>query len=578
MPPLIGRAPRALTLFGNLERFGPAAAELLDLIGEDVDLPAQGLDLVGLLRGRGGLVDGTGWHGILGGGRCGDSVRGARGALNERLHGAEPPHTRSKSETDSHVHKMRLELSSLGAVQPGPETGPIPPLCWALPARDTSASVTSIEIPYSKHTLGNGLDVVVHQEPNVPVVAVNVWYHVGSKNEQPGRTGFAHLFEHLMFEGSAHHNASFFQPLERAGALVNGSTNPDRTNYWEVVPTSAIDLALWLESDRMGYLLPTLTPGRFETQRGVVLNERRENYENRPYGLALVALMGALYPPDHPYSWPTIGMADDIRAARLDEVQAFFRTYYHPANASLTIAGDIRPELAIELADHYFGDLEAADPPERVQPEPVALLGEAKLVLEDRVELPRLYMGWHSPAMFETGDAELDLAGDLLANGKTSRLYKSLVYDHRVAFEVGALQHSREVASFFQLMVTAVPGGSLADLLPLVDEAIDDLAANGPTVAEMERGVARAEAAFLSRLQTVGGFGGKSDQLNAYNVLCGDPGWFARDLDRYRHASAEAVRDAAAQYLQRAFRVLLSVVPRGHPEAALPRSVPVAVS
>jgi zinc protease len=218
---------------------------------------------------------------------------------------------------------------------------------------------TPIELPYTKRTLANGLDVIVHEDHHIPVVAVNVWYHVGSKNERPGRTGFAHLFEHLMFEGSEHHNSGFFPPLQHAGALLNGSTNTDRTNYWEVVPTSAVDLALWMESDRMGFLLPALTRERFETQRDVVLNERRQNYENRPYGFALMALMAALYPADHPYHWMTIGGADDIRAMQLDDVQEFFRTYYHPANASLVLAGDIATERAFDLASQYFGDIPA---------------------------------------------------------------------------------------------------------------------------------------------------------------------------------------------------------------------------
>jgi zinc protease len=209
---------------------------------------------------------------------------------------------------------------------------------------------TAIELPHAKRTLANGLDVVVHEDRRVPIVAVNLWYHVGSKNERVGRTGFAHLFEHLMFEGSEHSNGGFFLPLQQAGALLNGSTNSDRTNYWEVVPTSALELALWMESDRMGYLLPALTRERFETQRDVVLNERRQNYENRPYGMALMALSSALFPPDHPYNWLTIGAVEDLRAMVFEDVQAFFRTYYHPANASLALAGDIDTERAFELA------------------------------------------------------------------------------------------------------------------------------------------------------------------------------------------------------------------------------------
>jgi len=435
----------------------------------------------------------------------------------------------------------------------------------------------AIDLPYTKRTLDNGLDVIVHEAHHVPIVAVNLWYHVGSKNEQPGRTGFAHLFEHLMFEGSANHDSGYFAPLQAAGGQLNGSTNTDRTNYWEVVPTNAVDLALWMESDRMAYLLPALTRERFETQRDVVLNERRQNYENRPYGLAMMAVVAALYPPDHPYHWMTIGSADDIKAMEFEDVREFFRTYYRPANASLVLAGDIATSRAFELADRYFGDIPAG-----VRPAPVsataALDGERRLVLEDRVELPRLYFGWHTPAMFEPGDAELDLAADLLANGKTARLYQTLVYERRVALDVSAAQQSRELAGFFVLAVTAAPGASLTDLAAAVDEEIGRLEAGGPTAAEMERAEAQAEAQFVYHLQTVGGFGGKSDQLNAYNVMRGDPGFFTRDLDRYRLATREGVRAAAQRHLDPGRRVVLSVVPRGRAADALPGSVPVSVS
>jgi len=437
--------------------------------------------------------------------------------------------------------------------------------------------VTSIDLPYTKRALANGLDVIVHEDRHVPIVAVNIWYHVGSKNERPGRTGFAHLFEHLMFEGSEHHNTGYFPPLQQAGAQLNGSTNTDRTNYWEVVPTSAIDRALWMESDRMGYLLPALTPERFENQRDVVLNERRQNYENRPYGMAIMALTAALYPPEHPYSWVTIGSADDIRAMQLEDVQAFFRTYYHPANASLVLAGDIDTARGFELAEQYFGDLRPG-----VRPSPVAaeasLTREHRLVLEDRVELPRVYIAWLSPAMFAADDAELDLAADLPANGKTSRLYRTLVYERRIALDVSAHQHSRELGSFFLLAATAAPGQSLADITAEIDAELERLSAAGPSDSEMERALAQAEAQFMYRLQTVGGFGGKSDQLNAYNVLCGNPGFFSADLDRYRHATRETVRHAAGRHLRGDARVVLSVIPRGQSALALAGSEPVSVS
>ena len=294
-----------------------------------------------------------------------------------------------------------------------------------------------MNIPFSQFTLENGLRVILHEDHRLPMVAVNLWYHVGSKNEHPGRTGFAHLFEHLMFEGSQHYDKGFFHPLQEAGASLNGSTNPDRTNYWEVVPTNALELALWMESDRMGYLLPALTVQKFENQRDVVLNERRQNYENRPYGLAPMALLAALYPPDHPYHWTTIGEIADLQAVKLDEVHAFFRRYYHPANASIALAGDIDTGEALALVDRYFGDIVPGPAVEPVQAS-ATLPGDLRIRFEDRVELPRLYLAWLTPAMFAEGDAELDLATDLLANGKTSRLYRRLVFDERIATDVSA--------------------------------------------------------------------------------------------------------------------------------------------
>ena len=435
----------------------------------------------------------------------------------------------------------------------------------------------AIDLPFTKRTLGNGLDVIVHEDRHVPIVSVNLWYHVGSKNERPGRTGFAHLFEHLMFEGSEHYNAGYFPPLQQAGALLNGSTNADRTNYWEVVPTSALDRALWMESDRMGFLLPALTRERFETQRDVVLNERRQSYENRPYGMVMMALSAALYPPDHPYSWMTIGSADDIRAMQLEDVQDFFRTYYHPANASLVLAGDVDTERAFDLAEAYFGEI-----PRGVRPQPISngaeLSSQRRLVLEDRVELPRLYLAWHSPAMFRAGDAEMDLLGDLLANGKTSRLYKTLVYDLRIALDVSAYQSSREIASFFLLVATAAPGHTLTEIANRIDEELLRVVEEGPTGQEMERAVAQAEAHFMYRLQTVGGFGGKSDQLNAYNVLKGNPGFFAADLDRYRSATPASLQAVGRGHLLLDRRIVLSVIPRGQHALALEGSAAVSVS
>jgi zinc protease len=434
-----------------------------------------------------------------------------------------------------------------------------------------------MQIPYTKRTLDNGLDVIVHEHRQLPMVAVNVWYHVGSKNERPGRTGFAHLFEHLMFEGSQHYNQGYFQPLQQAGGTLNGSTNPDRTNYWEVVPTGALDLALWMESDRMGYLLPALTKEKFENQRDVVINERRQNYENRPYGLAGVAISAALFSPDHPYHWLTIGSAEDLRAMQLDDVRAFFETYYHPAIASLAIAGDIESDRAFGLAEDYFGDL-----PPGPRPAPVsataALSASPRLLLEDRVELPRLYLAWHSPAMFGPYDAELDLAADLLSHGKTSRLYQLLVYEKRIAADVVAYQHSREISGVFQIAATAAQGVSLETLYEVIMQSVTALATDGPTTDELERAHAQTDAQFVYRIQTIGGFGGKSDQLNAYNVFRGTPGFFDRDRARYDSATADGIATAVRDWLVGRPHVSLSVVPRGSSARALTGSAEVAVS
>ena len=434
-----------------------------------------------------------------------------------------------------------------------------------------------MNIAFTKHTLDNGLDVLLHEDHACPIAAVNLWYHVGSKNERPGKTGFAHLFEHLMFEGSEHHDRGFFQPLQGAGATLNGSTNADRTNYWEVVPSGALELALWMESDRMGYLLPALTQAKFDNQRDVVLNERRQNYENHPYGLASMAVLAALFPADHPYHWTTIGEIADLHAVQLDEVQAFFRRYYHPANASLAIAGDIDPEATLALARDYFGEIEPGPRVDAIAADTV-LPADVRIVLEDRVELPRLYISWLSPAMFAAGDADLDLASDLLANGKTSRLYRRLVFEERIATDVGAGQNSREIAGFLQITATAAPGHTLAELEHVILEEIERLAAEGPREDEMERGRVQVETQFVFRLQTVGGFGGKSDQLNAYNTFVGDPGYFERDRARYQAVTPASLQQAVDTYLRQASRVTLSIIPRGRHALAIPDSAPAAVS
>ncbi|MBM3749830.1 MAG: insulinase family protein [Acidimicrobiia bacterium] len=426
-------------------------------------------------------------------------------------------------------------------------------------------------IPFTKRTLANGLDVIVHQDRHQPLVAVNLWYHVGSKNERPGRTGLAHLFEHLMFKGAEHQPRGFFEPLQEAGGSLNGSTSADRTNYWAVVPAGAAELALWMEADRMGWLLPALTGERFETEREVVLNERRQSYENRPYGLAYFALSEAIYPVDHPYHWPTIGYPTDLRATTVEDARAFFSAYYHPGNASLAIAGDIDVEMAFGMAERLFGDIPEGPPVAPVSAAPAAAVAR-RLMLEDRVELPRLYLLWPSPPLFGDDDAALDVAADIMANGRTSRLYRTLIHDRRRAAELGAAQGSRELGSLFQVVATAAPDVPLEALRQAVMAEIARLATDGPTVEELERSRVQAESAFMSRLQTLGGFGGKADQLNAYNVYMGSPAYFRDDLERYLQLTPVDVRDAVARWLDPSLATTLSVVPTGRVALALPDS------
>ena len=371
-----------------------------------------------------------------------------------------------------------------------------------------------------------------------------------------------------MFKGAEHQPRGFFEPLQEAGGSLNGSTSADRTNYWSVVPTGATELALWMEADRMGWLVPALTAERFETEREVVLNERRQSYDNRPYGLASFALAEAIYAADHPYHWPTIGYPSDLRAASVDDARAFFTRYYHPANASLTVAGDVRTDDVLTLVERLFGDIPAGP---AIAPLPVTPLATVtrRLVMEDRVELPRLYVMFPSAALFADGDAVLDVIADLVANGRTSRLYRTLMHEEQRAAGLGAGQGSREMGGLFQVVATAAPGVTLEELRVAIMDELGRLATAGPTEAELDRARVQAEASFLYRLQTLGGFGGKADQLNAYNVYTGSPAYFAQDLDRYLKITTADVRRVVGQYLTAAQAVQLSVVPQGQRQWAL---------
>jgi len=404
----------------------------------------------------------------------------------------------------------------------------------------------------------------------VPIVTVNTWYHVGSADERSGRTGFAHLFEHIMFMGSQHvPTGDFDRLLEGAGADNNGSTSEDRTNYYEDGPVNALPLMLWLDSDRMGFLLPEITADKVDVQRGVVQNERRQSYENQPYGLAQENILQRLYPASHPYSWPVIGSMADLSAATLEDVRGFFRNFYTPNNATLVIGGDIDPAAARRLVERYFGDIPRGPAVTRPAPPAVRLAADVYVTLEDRVQLPRVYDTWHSVRGFAPDDAALDVLADVLAGGKSSRLYRRLVYELQIATLVTAFQNSGRIDGMFQVFATARPGHTLDELQRVITEEVRRLADSGPTRREVERAQNGFEAQFLSRLERVGGFGGKADQLNLYNYFAGTPDYFERDLARYRAVTPADVQRVARRYLADAHRVVLSVVPQGKPEQAV---------
>ncbi len=420
----------------------------------------------------------------------------------------------------------------------------------------------ALTVPYTQFTLPNGLNVILHRDTSVPVVALNLWYHVGSSHERVGRTGFAHLFEHIMFEGSMHVPEGAFDTwLEAAGANNNGSTNTDRTNYYIDLPANALELSLFLESDRMGFLLDDKAPGKVDGQRDVVKNEKRQGVDNQPYGQAFVELSALLYPPGHPYSWPVIGSMEDLSAASFEDVARFFRTYYVPNNASLVIAGDIDLAQTRTLVEKWFDDVPRGKPVPPLSPPSAVLDGVKRKTITDRVQLPRLYMAWHTPGLLKPGDATMDIIANLLSSGKNSRLYRRLVYDLQIAQDVAAFQQSQALGSNFVIIATARPGQGLDKIQAVIDEELDRLRREAPAAREMTRALNQTEASFYRNMERVGGFGGKADQLNAYFKAAGTPDYFDQDLARYRGVTAAQVQAAIDRYLPKDRRVELSVVP-----------------
>ncbi len=490
-----------------------------------------------------------------------DPARRARGVLRPAARAAAVAAALAGAGTAARAQAAPAPAPPPAAAAPTPAA--------AAPAAATpgtpAAAVPALAI--TRFTLANGLEVILHEDHSAPVVAVNTYYKVGSGDEQRGRTGFAHLFEHIMFMGSQHVPVGAFdQLLEAAGANNNGSTSEDRTNYYESMPSNALPLALWLDSDRMGYLLPTMDRQKLDLQRDVVKNERRQRVDNVPYGRADETVAAALYPAGHPYSWPVIGSMADLSAATLADVTQFFRTYYAPNNATLVIAGDFRPDSARAMVERYFGAIPRGPAlPRRPDPAPVRLARDTVLVLEDKVQLPRFTYTFPTVRLFAPDDAALDVLAFVLAGDKNGRLYKRLVYDEQVAQAAGASQYSARLAGTFTVDVTPKQGQSPVRLAATVDEEVARLVAGGVTPRELERAKNTIRARFLDRLASVDG---KAELLNTYNYFAGNPDFVRQDAARYDAVTAADVQRVARQYLTQP-KVVLTVVPEGRRDLAL---------
>lgn len=442
------------------------------------------------------------------------------------------------------------------AQQPPPKAG--------APTAPAGPATAVPEIKYEKYALPNGLEVMLHVDPKLPVVAVNIWYHVGAFHEQPGRTGFAHLFEHMMFQGSKHvADDVHIGMLEKLGATdLNGTTNFDRTNYFETVPSHHLETALWLESDRMGFLLDALTVEKLKTQQEVVKNERRQGRETAPYGLANEKLWQALFPLPHPYHGQVIGSMKDLEAATEADVRAFFTKWYAPANATLAIVGDFEPAKAKALVEKYFGPLQGGTKPAAPVVDTVGLGREVVIHHDEPVAtLPALFVGWLTPGIFLPGDAEADVLATALATGKSSRLHRRLVHEKQLAQSVSANQQSLGHQSSFEIQVVARPGVSTDALRKEVDAVLDEVRKKGLTPAEIARARNRYDTQVVSGLQRVGGFAGKADVLQHYNHYKGDPGFLAKDLARYAQVTPDTVKRFATDHLRADARVVLHAVP-----------------
>ena len=435
----------------------------------------------------------------------------------------------------------------------------------------TAGTASKIDIPYQKFVLDNGLVLIVHEDHKAPIVAFNVWYHVGSKNEKAGKTGFAHLFEHLMFNGTENYNDDYFKPMQKIGATdLNGTTNEDRTNYFENVPVSALDLVLWMESDRMGHLKGAITQAKLDEQRGVVQNELRQAY-NEPFGLTEDLIVKGTYPPGHPYSWSVGGSIEDLNNAKLEDVQQWFATYYGPNNAVVAIAGDIDAKTALDKVKKYFGDIPPSPPIARHSAWVAQRSGAHRETMQDRVSQARIHKFWNIPGWGTVCADNLDLASSILADGKTSRLYKRLVYDDQIATSVAAYVNTREIAGLFAIQADAKPGVELSRVEKAIDEEVAKFLAEGPTAAELDRVRTQYRARFVRGIERIGGFGGKSDILASSMIYGGSPDAYKASLRHVEEATLQSLRGTAVRWLSDG-AYILEVLP--YPQlAATPSTV-----
>ena len=433
-------------------------------------------------------------------------------------------------------------------------------------------NASSINVPYTQLTLKNGLNVILHEDHSLPLISVNIWYHVGSSSEKSGRTGFAHLFEHILFEKSTNvPEGKFIQWIESRGGRFNGSTTQDRTNYFEDIPSNSLELALFLESDRMGFMLDVVTPQLVDGQREVVKNERRQRYENQPYGRLRLALPSLLYNNDHPYSWPVIGSMDDLNAASDDDFINFYNDFYAPSNASMVIAGDFNTKETIKLIKHWFSDVPAGKEAPKISHSKPSLSSNKRVYFEDKVNLPLIHISWLTPPFFDEGDAELDILANILGGGKNSRLYKRLVYEEQIVQNISVYQSSQKLSSTFNIQAFIKPGVSLDEVEVKIYEELNKIFNENPSVREVQRGINQFEAYFIRSMEMNTGSSGKADALNRYYFYTGEPNYFNQDLNRYLQIKPENISLIAKKYLSKN-KVTISIVPEGQKQIALKNS------